>query len=279
MGIFWACFILLFALMGVVGTLVGWWTRMLLGKCKEFSVEDLVKDESVSFPVHVKMNGKVGAYDPVTSPIANHPNCFRCSSTITYHYDTMTEVITPNGSLRNIDYHSIVIWQDSRLVKDFALIGSNGELVSVDVAQAKSVGIETTERFHHKEKRHRCDSSYYTLRNPSNDKFEFPVNRTLPIPYKKAWFEMEEEWTDLTSSGDGRLTVIGVATKDNGVISIGAIKTFLGDRMTITDMSIKRIDQFMVGFHIVCFLLALITLPLGLVFLFKSLEDESVEIL
>ena len=106
--------------------------------------------------------------------------------------------------------------------------------------------------------------------NPSNPLFEFRVDRVLPKPYREAWFEMKEEWTDLACS-HGQLNMYGVATKENGVISIGPIKTCGGERMIITDWSIRTHDRIGIGFSIFCLLLLLITLLMGLASLFNSM--------
>jgi hypothetical protein len=162
--------------------------------------------------------------------------------------------------------HSIELYNDSQRVETFALFGSKGARVTIDVSQANVFEPGTSDKFYHQERRDGCDSSYYTLRNPSNPGFEFYVDRALPKPYKKAWFELEEKWTDLTC-GNGRLTVYGVATKENGVISIGAINTCLGKRIIVTDWSIRTHDRAGIGCSIFCFLLVLITSPMGLAFL------------
>lgn len=108
--------------------------------------------------------------------------------------------------------------------------------------------LDKTGKFCHVEQRDNLDSSYYTLRHPTNPDFEFATTKQLPKRHSKSCFKLKEKWVEVTD--DCFLTVYGMADKVDGAVTVGTIPTSFGPNMMVTSWSVRNVERFALGFFV-----------------------------
>lgn len=289
MGLVGGIILLIFAVFAVAICLISIFPiYSLLYKCVECTPEELV-NKVTSFPIHVKIRGKVAnGNTSLTSPIDNHPNCLMFKSQINYYYDKQERIKVNNFFTREdergsttyrstsyemkISKETINVLCVSDAVSVFDIVAeADGERVRVDTRGAITNhlnDIDKTGSFSHVEERGTLDSSYYTLRHPTNPNFEFEIKEQLPKPHSESCFELKEKWVEVTD--DYFLTVYGIADKVDGAVVVGTIPTCIGPNMVVTNWSVRKVERVVLGLFVGSLLSSITLVTLGLVLVTKS---------